>query len=111
MRWARESNAPGHTLDALRAAARATSLATASGHVCTWLADIVAAAEDLDESALRRALLESGMVGTPETPAAQPLILDHEGRLYLHRYFDYECRLARRLMPPAPAEAAPSAMR
>ena len=54
VRWARESDAPDHTLDALRAAARATSLATASGHVCTYLADIVAAAEDLDEPALRQ---------------------------------------------------------
>ncbi len=79
VRWARERDAPRHTLDALRTAARATSLATASGHVCTYLADIVAAAEDLDESALRRALLESGMVGTPETPAAHPLILDDDG--------------------------------
>jgi exodeoxyribonuclease V alpha subunit len=105
VRWARESNAPGHTLDALRAAARATSLATASGHVCTWLVDIVAPAEDIDESALRRALLESGMVGTPETPAAHPLILDDDGRLYLHRYFDYECRLAQRLMAPASTDA------
>ena len=54
-------------------------------------------ASDLDEPALRRALLESGMVGTPEAPAAHPLILDDDGRLYLHRYFDYERRLARRL--------------
>ena len=43
------------------------------------------------------------MVGTPEAPAARPLILDVEGRLYLHRYFDYECRLARRLRAPGPA--------
>jgi len=100
IRWARERNAPGHTLSALRAAARATSLATASGHVCTWLADIAAVFEDLAEPALRRALLESGMVGTPETPAAHPLILDGDGRVYLHRYFDYERRLAQRLMPP-----------
>jgi exodeoxyribonuclease V alpha subunit len=103
VRWARESNAPDHTLDALRAAARATSLATASGHVCTYLADIVAASEKFDEHALREALLESGMVGTPEASAAHPLILDDDGRLYLHRYFDYERRLARRLMAPSPS--------
>ncbi len=54
VRWARESNAPDHTLDALRAAARATSLATASGHACTSLGDIVACGDDLDEQALRR---------------------------------------------------------
>ena len=106
VRWARECNAPGHTLDALRAAARATSLATASGHVCAWLVDIVAADENPDESALRRALLDSGMVGTPETPAALPLILDGDGRLYLHRYFDYERRLAQRLVQPVLIEAS-----
>jgi len=106
VRWARESNAPGHTLDALRAAARATSLATASGHVCTYLVDIVAADESLDESSLRKALLESGMVGTPETPGTHPLILDSDGRLYLHRYFDYERRLARRLMMSSPNPTA-----
>ena len=37
------------------------------------------------------------MVGTPEAPGSLPLILDDQGRLYLHRYFDYERRLARRL--------------
>jgi len=105
VRWARESDAPGHTLDALRAAARATSLATASGHVCTYLADIVAAGDSLDEPALRTALLESGMVGTAEVPATHPLILDDDGRLYLHRYFDYERRLAHRLMAPSPGPA------
>ena len=104
--WARESRAPDHTLDALRAAARAASLATASGHVCTSLGDIAAASEGLDESTLREALLASGMVGTPEAPAARPLILDADGRVYLHRYFDYECRLARRLT--APASGAPA---
>jgi len=101
MRWARECNAPEHTLAALGAAARATSFATTAGHVCTYLADI-AAADDLAEDALRNALLESGMVGTPAAPDARPLILDTEGRIYLHRYFDYECRLARRLSAPLP---------
>jgi exodeoxyribonuclease V alpha subunit len=104
VRWARESNAPERTLRALGAAARTTSLATSSGHVCTYLADVAAACE-LDERALREALLESGMVGTPQAPATRPLILDDDGRLYLHRYFDYERRLAQRLteLPPGPA--------
>jgi exodeoxyribonuclease V alpha subunit len=106
VRWARESSAPDHTLDALRVAARATSLATASGHVCTYLADIVAAGANFDETALRTALLESGMVGTPEAPDARPLILDDDGRLYLHRYFDYERRLAQRLLQAAPTTLA-----
>jgi exodeoxyribonuclease V alpha subunit len=96
--WARERHAPDHTLEALRAAARATSLATAAGHVCTYLADIAAAGGDLDVHALREALLASGMVGTPDAPDTRPLIIDADGRVYLHRYFDYERRLARRLM-------------
>lgn len=106
VRWARESNAPSHTLDALQAAASATSLATASGHVCSYLADI-AAAEGLEEAALRKTLLESEMVGTPGAPGNFPLILDEDGRIYLRRYFDYECRLARRLAGPSPGPASP----
>jgi exodeoxyribonuclease V alpha subunit len=56
---------------------------------------------------LRRDLLASGVVGTPQAPQALPLILDDQDRLYLHRYFDYERRLARRLMQAATAPAAP----
>ena len=106
VRWARERNAPDHALDALRMAARAASLDTASGHVCTYLADIAAADGKRDEHELRNALLASGMVGTPQAPGAQPLILDDDGRVYLHRYFDYERRLARRLMAPSPPASA-----
>ncbi|MGC1816291.1 MAG: exodeoxyribonuclease V subunit alpha [Casimicrobiaceae bacterium] len=103
LHWARERSAPGYALDALRIAARATSLDTASGHVCSHLADIAAADAKADEHELRNALLASGMVGTPRAPDAHPLILDDDGRVYLHRYFDYERRLARRLMAPSPA--------
>jgi exodeoxyribonuclease V alpha subunit len=112
VQWARERGAPVAAQDALRAAARATSLATAAGHVCTHLADIAAtlaaAGGPADLPVLRDALLGSGLVGTPEAPATQPLILDADDRLYLHRYFDYECRLARRLLaaPPRAPEAA-----
>ncbi|MDE2360096.1 MAG: exodeoxyribonuclease V subunit alpha [Betaproteobacteria bacterium] len=101
LRWARERNAPDHTLDALFEAAHAASFATASGHVCAHLADI-AADTRLDEHELRTTLLASGMVGTPQAPDAQPLILDGDGRVYLHRYFDYERRLARRLTAASP---------
>ena len=105
--WARESNAPDHTLAALQAAARATSLATASGHVCAYLADIAATSENLDQHALRTALLASGMVGTPEAPDTSPLIIDDDGRVYLHRYFDYERRLAKHLLQPSPGASGP----
>ena len=97
-RWARERDVPDHALDALRSAARAASIDTASGHVCAHLADIAAADQGRDEQALRHSLLASGMVGTPKAPEGHPLILDDDGRVYLHRYFDYERRLARRLM-------------
>jgi exodeoxyribonuclease V alpha subunit len=101
VRWARDGGASGQPLDALRAAARATSLATAVGHVCTYLADIGNGQDRADEPVLRAALLACGMVGTPDAPGARPLILDAEGRVYLHRYFDYERRLARRLAAAA----------
>ena len=106
VRWARENGAPDRTLAPLLAAARATSLATAAGHVCTALTDIAAGSPELDPPTLREALLGSTMVGTPEAPHAHPLILDPEGRVYLHRYFDYERRLARRLLQAWPSPAA-----
>lgn len=56
--------------------------------------------------ALREALLRSGTVGTPQTPGAYPMILDDQDRLYLHRYFDYECRLATRLSRAAAPAAS-----
>ena len=95
VRWARERKAPDATLEALRTAARMTSLATTAGHVCIHLDDIAAAAPGLAGLLLRSDLLASTMVGTPDAPGALPLILDDQGRLYLHRYFDYERRLAR----------------
>ncbi|HEV2220888.1 MAG TPA: exodeoxyribonuclease V subunit alpha, partial [Casimicrobiaceae bacterium] len=61
-----------------------------------------AADTKLDEDELSATLLASGMVGTPQAPDAHPLILDDDGRVYLHRYFDYERRLARRLTAPSP---------
>jgi exodeoxyribonuclease V alpha subunit len=49
-----------------------------------------------DVAALRTLMMESRVVGSPQAPDGLPLILDDE-RLYLHRYFDYECRLANSL--------------
>jgi exodeoxyribonuclease V alpha subunit len=86
-------------LELLRRCAHATSLATSNGHVCVLLSDL--ATPEHDAAALRTTLLNSGVVGTPSHPASLPLILDEDGRLYLHRYFDYEVRLARRLMQAA----------
>jgi exodeoxyribonuclease V alpha subunit len=86
-------------LQILRHSAHATSLATSNGHVCVLLSDL--ATPEHDPATLRTTLLQSGVVGTPDHPASLPLILDEDGRLYLHRYFDYEVRLARRLMQAA----------
>jgi exodeoxyribonuclease V alpha subunit len=94
----------------LRRCAHATSLATSNGHVCVLLSDL--ATPYHDPATLRTTLLNSGVVGIPSHPASLPLILDEDGRLYLHRYFDYEVRLARRLMQAAqtpPREVTPAA--
>lgn len=109
----------------MAAAARAVSLATSDGHVCLDLGDWLretggptgehtgALPDRADrpnrppagDAAVgqrlqhwRAQLLASGLVGTPQQPAGQPLILDDDHRLYLHRYFDFERRLARRLV-------------
>jgi exodeoxyribonuclease V alpha subunit len=96
--WARRRNAAAADLAVIGRAARLLSLATSSGHVCIDLGEIAAAtAPPADAGALRAALLRSGLVATPAAPDRCPMILDDDGRLYLHRYFDYETRLARRI--------------
>jgi exodeoxyribonuclease V alpha subunit len=101
-RWAQAQGANEASVAAVSRAAAALSLAVSEGHVCLMLESLAAAASDDGSSALdvrgwRAALLASGIVGTPEAPGVLPLILDADDRLYLHRYFDYERRLARRL--------------
>ena len=104
--WAIASGAPASTLDALRTAARMTSLATSAGHVCIHLDEVAQALPSSPGLFLADMLLASTMVGTPAKPMSMPLILDDQGRLYLHRYFDYERRLARRLVLLASAPVA-----
>jgi len=116
LHWATEAaEAAGREFDAraqqlLRQAAFHASLATANGHACALLTEIL---DDPGEDATgaRQRLLASGCVGTPEQPGAMPLILDQAGRLYLHRYFDYERRLARRLLAPSQPAAVGSSAR
>ena len=95
--WALESGASADALRLLRRAAHEISLATSEGHVCIMLSDI-AYPGTLDSAERRQLLLASGVVGTPDAPGAMPLILDDDDRVYLHRYFDYERRLAHRLI-------------
>ncbi len=99
--WSLAAGAPPPHAQLARRAARALLLAMQEGHVCLPLGTLV----DAEPELARASLLRSAVVGTPRDPGSMPLILDDEGRLYLHRYFDYERRLARRLVDAArPAE-------
>ncbi len=103
--WAEELGASEISAQVVQRAAFLVSMAVSAGHVCIHLDDFAASGDAYsDRAPLRRRLFESGIVGrpicgtpivgTPEARDALPLILDAEDRLYLHRYFDYECRLA-----------------
>jgi len=101
-RWAVAQGASPDVAVATAHAAEALSLAVSAGHVCLLLASLAMPRDagsglPTDVAAWRAALQASGIVGTPESPGALPLVLDAGDRLYLHRYFDYERRLARRL--------------
>ncbi|NBS21658.1 MAG: hypothetical protein EBS75_08395 [Betaproteobacteria bacterium] len=82
----------------LEDAAFATSMAASSGHVCLHLASL-SEKHGSDYPALKAALQASGMVSSISA-ADRPLVLDDDHRLYLNRYFDYERRLAKRLLEP-----------
>lgn len=107
--WSRRQGADEATARIAGQAAAALSRATSDGHVCVSRQQLAEdAAIGVDSAALRAALVASGVAGTPEDAAAMPMVLDDEGRLYLHRYFDYERRLAARLVrATAGALAAP----
>jgi exodeoxyribonuclease V alpha subunit len=104
-RWSRGRGAAAPAVAAATRAAAAVSLSTSAGHTCVHV-DNVFAGEDAAQ--VRALLLDSAVVATPERLEALPLVLDEEGRLYLHRYFDYERRLAARLLAAArrPLQAA-----
>jgi exodeoxyribonuclease V alpha subunit len=107
-RWSRDTGAPESAARVAQRAAFVVSMATLDGNVCTDLSDIAAALNDgSDTETVRQRLLESGVTGQPESRGAMPLILDQDGRLYLHRYFDYECRLARSLAGRHATQTAP----
>ncbi len=98
-RWALAQGASEAVARTVRAAAQAVSMATANGQVCVTLGELKPATGGPTDAAVwREALLASGVVGTPQAPASRPLVLDGDDRLYLHRYFDYERRLAQRLL-------------
>ncbi|GAA4015854.1 exodeoxyribonuclease V subunit alpha [Actimicrobium antarcticum] len=106
VQWARQHGPLDDAASAmLHHIASQLSLASSDGHVCARLADIASASKNTgwNSATLRACLTDSGVTGSPAAPGAQPLILDDDDRLYLHRYYDYEQRLARRLMQPRAA--------
>lgn len=97
-RWAREQGASAAVAKIAQRAATLVSQATSDGHSCMAIDELADSLNTegktvLEVAALRTLLMESKVVGSPQAPDSLPLILDGE-RLYLHRYFDYECRLA-----------------
>ena len=92
--WSKQMGAPPASQSLLARLASDLCAATLDGHVCLEVKDLPA--DDTLADARTRLLL-SGVVGTPDAPAGKPLILDEENCLYLHRYYDYENRLAHRL--------------
>ncbi|MFZ9678272.1 MAG: exodeoxyribonuclease V subunit alpha [Quisquiliibacterium sp.] len=98
-RWALMSGASPESAHAVAHAARHLSLRCAQGDVCMALSRVPSDRhwpEDPDQS--RRLLIGSGVVAEPGVNSGHPLLLDAQDRLYLHRYFDYERRLALRLL-------------
>ena len=107
-RWSRDAGATENVARVAQRAAFVVSMATLDGNVCTDLSDIADTLNDgSDTETVRQRLLESGVTGQPDSRGAMPLILDQDGRVYLHRYFDYECRLAHSLASRHAAQAAP----
>lgn len=110
--WSRRAGADAAAQTLAARAACEVSLATSAGHVCAHLDALGSAGEAGDAAALRDRLLASGIVGTPAASGTLPLIVDADGRLYLHRYYDYERRLAQRLRRCGPAQLAdPAALK
>jgi exodeoxyribonuclease V alpha subunit len=107
-RWAAAAGADATAAALAAAAARRLSQAASDGHVSVALAEIAAACTPpVAAAALGEALRASGVAGPADAPGGRPMVLDGHGRLYLHRAFDDERRLARRLaqaaaLPPLP---------
>jgi exodeoxyribonuclease V alpha subunit len=117
---AKRSGAPAEVVSPLEHAAYRVSLACSAGSVCIPLGELLHSGKDeldaklepplkptlepphtakwrSDLEALREALFASTMLSASDHPI-RPLVIDEQDRLYLNRYFDYEERLARRLL-------------
>ena len=81
-RWAGESGSAEAATAVAQRTAYLVSMATTNGHVCIDLGDVAVSLDDeFDLHTLRRALMDSGVVGTPEARGAMPLILDADDRV------------------------------
>ena len=100
--WAIAQGASPGIARAAQQAATALSIAGANGHVCLPLSALPALdVATLPVDSWRQALLSSGVVAEAETDPSRPMRLDPQDRLYLLRFWNYEQRLARRLMAAA----------
>lgn len=99
--WAKDQDAPQESLGLLRHVTWLASMGTTEGHVCIMLEDLASSYAGASIAEMRRLLLASEVVGTSDDPGNCPLVVDDKGRVYLHRYFDYERRLAQRLIAAA----------
>ncbi len=101
--WAVQLGAAALAAQTAGHAARALSLASSQGHVCWPLAEVAAAHPGLltGPQSWAQTLLAAQVVDTAAAPSNRPMVLDDEGRLYLHRDFDHERALARRLLQAA----------
>ncbi len=86
--WAIQAGAAAGTLPLAAEAGRRVAMALAEGHTCLPVHLLASGGAELAATAI---------VGPAAAPGSHPLVQDVQGRLYLHRYFDYEQRLARRL--------------
>ncbi len=91
----------GGSAPEVQRAAKWASRARAQGHVCVPLEKISAPESTAD---LRENLCASKIVGAPGE--FTPLILDHAGRLYLRRYWEYEQQLAAAILRRARSSTA-----
>jgi len=106
-RWSLASGATAEAAQWGGLAARAISLATSSGHVCLPLEQLLPGTPPLpDANAARSLLLSSGVVTPAEQPGQAPLLIDADNRLYLHKSFDHERQLAKRLWRCTQGQAA-----
>ncbi len=97
LRWAKVVGEPAENWPLVAVAGYATSLANQEGHVCIEAETLTRFLPGQSGSEVIERLQASRVVADARNRdfAPRPLVLDGAGRLYLHRYFSYERRLAR----------------